>query len=86
MTKETLANVIIDKNSTYGKKAPAVITSQGAPEHNKDPQLTISAHDKAENYIAKMNVIRLEKIKHDNQPKSKSKIEKAKKTFRGVKK
>ena len=52
MTKETLPNVIIDKNSTYGKKAAPVITSQGTPEHNKDPSLTMSPHDKAEQFIA----------------------------------
>ena len=86
MAKETLPNVIIDKNSTYGKKPPVVITSQGTPEHNKDPIFTMSAHDKAESFIAKMNVIRLEKIKHEKPQKSKSKIEKIKKNLRGVKK
>ena len=63
MAKETLPNVIVDKNSTYGKKAAPVITSQGTPEHNKDPSFTMSAHDKAEQFIAKMNVIKLAKIK-----------------------
>jgi hypothetical protein len=86
MKKETMPNVIIDKNSTYGKKPPVVITSQGTPEHNKDPIFTMSAHDKAESFIAKMNVIRLEKIKHEKPQKSKSKIEKIKKNLRGVKK
>jgi len=85
MTKEKMPNVIIDKNSTYGKKAPAVITSQGTPEHNKDPILTMSAHDKAESFIAKMNVLSLEKIK-DKPQKQKSKIETIKKNLRGVKK
>ena len=83
MTKQIMPNVIVDKNSTYGKKPPVVITSQGTPEHNKDPIFTMSAHDKAESFIAKMNVIRLEKIKPQ---KSKSKIEKIKKKMRGVKK
>ena len=86
MTKETLPNVIVDKNSTYGKKAAPVITSQGTPEHNKDPSFTMSAHDKAEQFIAKMNVIRLEKIKQDKPQKSKSKIDKINKKIRGVKK
>ena len=85
MTKETMPNVIVDKNSTYGKKPPVVITSQGTPEHNKDPVFTMSAHDKAESFITKMNVIRLAKIK-DKPQKSKSKIEKIKKNLRGVKK
>jgi len=87
MTKETMPNVIVDKNSTYGKKGAPVIMSQGTPEHNKDPIFTMSAHDKAESFIAKMNVIRLEKIKRETPPsKSKSKIEKVKKKIRGVKK
>ena len=85
MTKEKMPNVIIDKNSTYGKKPPTVITSQGTPEHNKDPIFTMSAHDKAELFIDKMNVIRLEKIK-DKPQKQKSKIETIKKNLRGVKK
>ena len=85
MTKQEMPNVIIDKNSTYGKKAPAVITSQGTPEHNKDPVFTMSAHDKAESFIAKMNVLRLEKIK-DKPQKPKSKISTFKKKIRGVKK
>ena len=55
--------VIVDKKNTYGKKPPVVITSQGTPEHKKDPIYTMSAHDKAELFIAKMNAIRLEKIK-----------------------
>jgi len=85
MTKEKMSNVIIDKNSTYGKKAPADITSQGTPEHKKDPIFTMSAHDKAELFIAKMNVLSLEKIK-DKPQKQKSKIETIKKNLRGVKK
>ena len=86
MTKETLPNVIVDKNSTYGKKAAPVITSQGTPEHNKDPQLTIAAHDKAERFIQKMNVIKLANIKEIKPQKSKSKISTFKKKIRGVKK
>jgi len=85
MAKQKMPNVIIDKNSTYGKKPPAVITSQGTPEHNKDPIFTMSAHDKAESFISKMNVLRLEKIK-DKPQKSKSKISTIKKKIRGVKK
>jgi hypothetical protein len=85
LAKETLPNVIVDKNSTYGQKAAPVITSQGTPEHNKDPSFTMSPHDKAEQFIAKMNVVRLEKIKAKAQ-KPKSKIEKIKKKMRGVKK
>ena len=86
MAKETLPNVIIDKNSTYGKKPPVVITSQGTPEHNKDPSFTMSPHDKAEQFIAKMNEIKLANIKEIKPQKSKSKIEKIKKKMRGVKK
>ena len=86
MAKETLPNVIIDKNSTYGKKAAPVITSQGTPEHNKDPQLTISAHDKAEQFIQKMNVIKLANIKEIKPQQQKSKISTFKKKIRGVKK
>jgi len=77
--------VIVDKKSTYGKKPPVVITSQGTPEHKKDPIYTMSAHDKAELFIAKMNAIRLKKIK-DKPQKQKSKIETTKKNLRGVKK
>ena len=86
MTKETLPNVIIDKNSTYGKKPPVVITSQGTPEHNKDPSFTMSPHDKAEQFIAKMNVIKLANIKETKSQKPKSKISTFKKKIRGVKK
>ena len=86
MTKETLPNVIVDKNSTYGKKAAPVITSQGTPEHNKDPSLTMSAHDKAESFIAKMTAERLANIKEIKPQKSKSKISTFKKKIRGVKK
>ena len=85
MTKETLPNVIVDKNSTYGKKAAPVITSQGTPEHNKDPSFTMSPHDKAERFIAKMTEIKLANIKEIKPKKSKSKIEKIKKKMRGVK-
>ena len=85
MAKQKMPNVIIDKNSAYGKKPPVVITSQGTPEHKKDPSFTMSAHDKAEQFIAKMNVIRLEKIK-DKPQKPKSKIQTIKKKLRGVKK
>ena len=85
MAKETLPNVIIDKNSTYGKKPPVVVTSQGTPEHNKDPSFTMSAHDKAESFIAQMNVIKAVKIKETKPQKSKSKIQKIKKKIRGVK-
>ena len=53
MAKKT-PNVIVDKNSTYGKKPPVVITSQGTPEHKRDPIFTMSAHDKAELFIKKM--------------------------------
>jgi hypothetical protein len=80
-----MPNVIVDKNSTYGQKPPPVITSQGTPEHKKDPVFTMSAHDKAELFIKKMNVLRLEKIK-DKPQKPKSKIQKIKKKIRGVKK
>ena len=86
MAKETLPNVIVDKNSTYGKKAAPVITSQGTPEHNKDPTLTMSAHDKAESFIAKMTAQRLANIKEIKPQKSKSKITTIKKKIRGVKK
>ena len=85
MAKQKMPNVIVDKNSTYGQKPPVVITSQGTPEHKKDPIFTMSAHDKAELFIAKMNVLRLEKIK-DKPQKSKSKISTIKKKIRGVKK
>jgi len=86
MAKETLPNVIVDKNSTYGKKPPVVITSQGTPEHNKDPSFTMSPHDKAERFIEKMDKIKLANIKEIKPKKSKSKIEKIKKKMRGVKK
>ena len=85
MAKQKMPNVIVDKNSTYGQKPPVVITSQGTPEHNKDPIFTMSAHDKAELFIAKMNVLSLEKIK-DKPQKPKSKISTFKKKIRGVKK
>ena len=85
MPKRNEKNVIVDKKSTYGKISPVVITSQGTPEHNKDPSFTMSPHDKAERFIEKMNVIRLEKIKAKQQ-KPKSKISTIKKKIRGVKK
>ena len=75
--------VIVDKNSTYGKKPPVVITSQGTPEHKKDPIYTMSAHDKAELFIAKMNALRLEKIK-DKPQKPKSKISTIKKKIKSM--
>jgi len=84
MAKETLPNVIIDKNSTYGQKPPVVVTSQG-----KDPSLTMSPHDKAESFIAKMTAERLaniKEIKPQKPQKSKSKISTFKKKIRGVKK
>ena len=76
-------NVIVDKKSTYGKKPPVVVTSQGTPEHNRDPSFTMSAHDKAELFIEQMTAQRLANIKHD---KPKSKIQMIKKKVRGVKK
>ena len=82
MTKK-MPLVIVDKNSTYGKKPPAVITSQGTPEHNKDPIFTMSAHDKAELFIEKMNALRLE---NNKKIKPNSKIQTIKKKLRGVKK
>ena len=85
MTNKTKSNVIVDKKSTYGQKPPVVITSQGTPEHNKDPKFTMSAHDKAELFIEEMRIKRLEEIKHA-KPKQKSKIESIKKNIRGVKK
>ena len=85
MAKRNEKNVIVDKNSTYGKKQPVVITSQGTPEHKRDPIFTMSAHDKSELFIAKM---RAEQAKQEQkQPrKVKSKIQKIKKKIRGVKK
>jgi len=55
LARKRTANVFVDKNSTYGKKPPVVITSQGTPEHKRDPIYTMSAHDKAELFIKKMN-------------------------------
>ena len=85
MAKRNNPNVIIDKKSAYGKKSPVVITSQGTPEHKRDPKFTMSAHDKSELFIAKM---RAEQVKHEEkQPrKVKSKIQTIKKKIRGVKK
>ena len=62
--KNNPPKVIVDKNSTYGKKPPIVITSQGTPEHNKPSFYTMSAHDKAELFIAKM---RAEREKNANK-------------------
>jgi len=83
MPKRNNPNVIIDK--THEKIPPVVITSQGTPEHKRDPIFTMSAHDKSELFIAKM---RAEQEKHeDKQPrKVKSKIQTIKKKIRGVKK
>ena len=86
MTRKKFPLSIIDKKSTYGKKATVVITSQGTPEHNKDSKYTMSAHDQAELFIAKMHAERLEQIKQDKPTKEKSKIQKIKKKIRGVKK
>ena len=78
-------NVIVDKKSTYGKKALVVITSQGTPEHKRDPKYTMSAHDKSELFIAKM---RAEQVKQEQkEPRQiKSKIAKISKKIRGGKK
>ena len=83
MPKRNEKNVIVDK--TYEKKPSIVITSQGTPEHKRDPKYTMSAHDKSELFIAKM---RLEQVKQEQkQPrKVKSKIQKTKQKLRGVKK
>jgi len=84
MAKKKNVNVFVDENSTYGKKAPVVINSQGTPEHKRDPLFTMSAHDKAEIFIAKMA---LEQSQHEEKltTKSKSKISKITKKIRGVK-
>ena len=83
MPKRNEKNVIVDK--TFEQKVPVVITSQGTPEHKRDPIFTMSAHDKSELFIAKM---RAEQAKQEQkQPrKVKSKIQKIKKKIRGVKK
>jgi hypothetical protein len=85
MAKRHEKNVIVDKKSTYGKKPPVVITSQGTPEHKRDPIYTMSAHDKSELFIAQM---RLEQeAQAVKQPrKVKSKIAKISKKLRGGKK
>ena len=85
MTKKNTPNVIIAKDSTYGKTPPVVITSQGTPEHMRDPIFTMSAHDKSELFIAKM---RLEQVKQEQKEprKIKSKIAKISKKIRGGKK
>jgi len=81
MPKRNEKNVIVDKNSTYGKKPPVVINSQGTPEHMRDPIYTMSAHDKAELFIKKMQAEREKK-----QTKQKSNIPTKKKKKRGGKK
>jgi len=85
MPKRNEKNVIVDKNSTYGLKPPVVITSQGTPEHKRDPIFTMSAHDKSELFIAKM---RAEQAKQEQKEprKIKSKIAKISKKIRGGKK
>ena len=85
MPKRNEKNVIVDKNSTYGLKSPVVITSQGTPEHKRDPKYTMSAHDKSELFIAKM---RAEQAKQEQKEprKIKSKIAKISKKIRGGKK
>ena len=85
MAKQKMPNVIVDKNSTYGQKPPVVITSQGTPEHMRDPIFTMYAHDKSELFIAKM---RLEQVKQEQKEprKIKSKIAKISKKIRGGKK
>ena len=85
MPKRNEKNVIVDKKSTYGLKPPVVITSQGTPEHKRDPIFTMSAHDKSELFIAQM---RAEQVKQEQkQPrKIKSKIAKISKKIRGGKK
>ena len=85
MPKRNEKNVIVDKNSTYGLKPPVVITSQGTPEHKRDPKYTMSAHDKSELFIAKM---RAEQVKQEQKEprKIKSKIAKISKKIRGGKK
>ena len=85
MPKRNEKNVIVVKDSNYGKIPPVVITSQGTPEHKRDPIFTMSAHDKSELFIAKM---RAEQVKQEQKEprKVKSKIQKIKKKLRGVKK
>jgi hypothetical protein len=85
LTKKNTPNVIIAKDSTYGKMPPVVITSQGTPEHMRDPIFTMSAHDRSELFIAKM---RLEQVKQEQKEprKIKSKIAKISKKIRGGKK
>jgi|LULF01.1.fsa_nt_gb hypothetical protein len=85
MPKRNEKNVIVDKKSTYGLKPPVVITSQGTPEHKRDPIFTMSAHDKSELFIAKM---RAEQAKQEQKKpkKIKSKIAKISKKIRGGKK
>jgi hypothetical protein len=80
MAKKT-PNVIVDKKSTYGKKPPVVITSQGTPEHMRDPIYTMSAHDKAELFIKKMQAER-----EKQETKQKSNIPTKKNKKRGGKK
>tara|TARA_R110002020_G_scaffold440608_1_gene651243 strand:- start:1588 stop:1809 length:222 start_codon:yes stop_codon:yes gene_type:complete len=63
------SNVVIDKNSTYGKKKILLINSQGTPEHNKDPIFTMSAHDKSEIFIAKHRLDENNKVKSKKKKK-----------------
>ena len=72
MAKNNPPKVIIDKKSTYGKKPPVVINSQGTPEHKRDPIYTMSAHDKAELFIRQMQLEQARKTKVKST-KSKSK-------------
>ena len=53
MKNKKIDNVIVDKMDHTIKKIP-VINSQGTPEHKRDPIYTMSAHDKAELFIKKM--------------------------------
>ena len=83
MPKRNEKNVIVDK--TFEQKVPVVITSQGTPEHKRDPIFTMSAHDKSELFIAQM---RAEQVKQEQKEprKIKSKIAKISKKIRGGKK
>ena len=83
MPKRYEKNVIVDKKSTYAKKPPVVITSQGTPEHMRDPIYTMSAHDKAELFIKKMQA---EREKQAAKQKLKSNIPTKKNKKRGGKK
>ena len=83
MAKKRHSKVIIDETSTYGKKPEHVINSQGTPEHIRDPIFTMSAHDKAELFIAKM---KLETAKKAKSKKPTTKILNTKLKKRGGKK